>query len=124
MWINAEFASRWVETLHTCELRAEPQSALMVFDQLQVKKVVALSIRPIRCKVLSHGVETTQAPRGSGPKRPIVVDQQAEDDVAGQTKGICGIVAVRMEVSCSPVETEQSVAIGANPESARAVLDR
>src|SRR6202020_1851119 len=56
MLINAEFASRWVETLQTCELRAKPQNALLVFDPVQVKKVVALSIRPIRCKAPSRGV--------------------------------------------------------------------
>src|SRR5580658_3763074 len=122
MQIDGEFASRWVEALQTCELRSEPQNSLLVFDQLEVKKIVALLIRLISYKALSHGVETTQAPRGSGPKRPFVVDQQMEDDVAAQTIWIRRIVPVRMELSRSPVEMKQSVAICANPQTARAVF--
>ena len=63
-------------------------------------------------------METIQSVPGGGPERPVMVDEQTRDKAVAQTVWICRIVLVRLELSGPPVETEEPVAISANPEIA------
>ncbi len=122
MLINRKLARLWVETQQTGGFRTEPQYSFPVLNQFQIIRVHAFQPGSVSCKRTRCRIETIQTIISGCPERTIVINEKAGDDVIAQAVRIPRIVLEPLEKRCSRVEAEKSMAIGAHPEVAGAIL--
>lgn len=113
--IDSELSRHWIELLQASRVGTKPQNSFTVFDHFQIRQSSVRS-QLIRGEAFSRRVEAVQPILRGGPEYPVVVDEQARYKIVAQTVGICWVVPVRLEMSCPPVESEEPVAIRANPQ--------
>src|SRR5260370_2750893 len=120
--INRKLARVWLDTKQTGGFRTEPQYSCPVVNQFQIIRVYAFQPGSVSCKRSRCRIETIQTIISGCPERTIVINEKAGDDVIAQAVRIPRIVLEPLEKRCSRAEAEKSMAIGAHPDVAGAIL--
>src|ERR1700691_4355268 len=97
---------------------AEPEGSPPILDQFQVGQAPVLGAEIVCREALRHRVKTTKPALGAGPQCSAVVDEQTRDNVVAQSVWVRRIMAIRLELPCSPIEAKEPVSKTANPEIA------